>query len=258
MLTKLYVAFTFMFFLVSNVDADCRPVSGLSFVESSAVTVFGEYHGTKEVPEFFYDVVCNLYRETTDPILIGLELEVLLNAAFQQPHDSILLKEKFNEARESTPIIDGRANLDTLKMISKILDIDKNNRIKFIALAEENWDQNAVIPFLDAYQSLVRGARALVLVGNMHARKINSGGYKTFTSNLILATEGTDLAVRSFDLLPGGGQAWVCLEECGPVTLLPLAISFDNTIGIEECEVNKCDYDGVYMIKNISIADGLK
>jgi hypothetical protein len=143
-------------------------------------------------------------------------------------------------------------------MISKIFDIDVDSRIKIIALAEENWDQDAVIPFLDAFHSLTRGARALVLVGNMHARKINSGGYKTFTSNLILATEGIDLAVRSFDLLPGGGQAWMCLEECGPVELLPLAISFDNTIGIEDCEVNKCDYDGVYMIKNISIADGLK
>jgi hypothetical protein len=87
-----------MFFLVSNVDADCRPVSGLSFVESSAVTVFGEYHGTKEIPEFFYDVLCNLYKETTEPILIGLELEVLLNEAFQHPLDTILLKEKFIEA----------------------------------------------------------------------------------------------------------------------------------------------------------------
>jgi hypothetical protein len=221
----------------------CRPVSGLSDAVKSTkprILVFGEVHGTSEIPEFFADAICQLSE--TRPILVLLEFD---------QHDGELLDRYIHgDPRVTTAVLvstgvwaerrrDGRTSKAMLSMIG---------RLRKLALAGRKLAVTGIVPtdnfeLPQKYYELgianeIRRATAthkdsavLVLIGNLHARKTALPEMASVRPAISLLPPDDVLSLRN-DI--ASGHAWNCQtdgchehETVPPTPLHPRGIVVD-------------------------------
>jgi hypothetical protein len=237
--------------LLSTKAYACAEPPGMSAIGRSGVIIFGEYHGTNEIPAFFYDVVCASTESSRGTTLVGLELPDKFNAIFSrigaEPSHSLIAR--IRDEPFWLEYGDGRHSGAMLNLVERLVLLASEERqLKVVAFARKNIDK-AGADFLSQAIRRHHAEQVLILVGNAHARLIAmKSGKLPMAASL---AEELELPVRSFNVTAGSGEAWVCLPECASRQV----VSTQNEPGIhpKACG-SSCVYHGTFHIKQLSVA----
>jgi hypothetical protein len=205
----------------------CDAPAGTSLLldTDSRIIVVGELHGTAEVPAAFAEMVCEAAQR--GPVTVGLELP----QGMQPEMDAFLAAEDDAAALlalEGTPfrdprMVDGRTSLAMLAMLNRIRALRAEGLDVTIHLFQPSTARPAEFVQswyeLDMAKALAVGiyarpeSRVLVLVGNLHARKIGIAEIPEVGLPAIAHLPATE--VLSLKVAQQGGEAWNCGPECG-------------------------------------------
>jgi hypothetical protein len=204
-------------------DMNCAEIKGLTpYLRSHRVVMFGEGHGTKEMPETFLRVVCSALREGMS-VAVGLELPVDLNESLtaymgskrDQSARASLLQADFWKRGE-----DGRASLAMVEMIEGFRRLRQAGySISIFAMqgSGSDWHINndgKMAAKIRAEHSARPESLILTLTGNVHNMKAKPAWFPPEVPAPI-PTHITDLNPATFNLSATGGSAWGCKQTCG-------------------------------------------
>lgn len=204
-------------------SANCGPeIPGLANVlKHTRFLVFGEIHGTAEIPAFFAGAVCHAARSGGKTI-VALEIPTAEQTrldAYMKANGGDLASGPFwaNEYQ------DGRASRAMLNLIERLREMKGAGlQVEIVAfdpaLASEERDA-----YLAATLSKSRkanpAARFMVLTGNLHARRgarKDGDSVHRFMANRLADDEPS---LVTLNILYPGGAAWICTgvepQSCG-------------------------------------------
>jgi hypothetical protein len=251
----LRVVFTLVLLALSGRANACNPPPGVDLIAGAQITVFGEYHGTKEIPAFFYDVVCGLATAApNDAMLVALELPVTFNNTLAtvgtQPAEE--LKRQIRADDFWSRFGDGRRSASMLQLVERLIDLgSQTRRVQIVTIEQPNIDREGAA-LLSRRIAEQRIDRTIILIGNAHARLKPLGHRELpFAANL-LARSGQSLI--SLDISAGAGSAWVCAPDCASRAVLPKP----GTAGIKLAPALDGAYSGVFHLPELTVADSVQ
>lgn len=254
-ITVIYLMLAFGYSKPALASPHCSAPEGLGNIAGAKVVIFGEYHGTKEIPIFFYNAVCasNVLRNGT--LVVGLELPTEFNKIFEPSDEpsAAAATAKLREHEFWNVMGDGRHSSAMLSLTEKLLALSySDRRIKLVALGNKNVNTEGAELLMRRVPSS-ESARALVLIGNAHAQTQIIPGYNIKPFGATLVENGVD--VLSLDIATSGGEAWLCKtrDTCAP-TAVPVTNADPRPgIHLNGCSAN-CRFQGTYFIKNLTVA----
>jgi len=145
----------------------------ISKIKSKKLVLFGETHGTKEIPE----LLLNLFRELSKDEDFNLGLEI--SDGFQ----NVGLDKIISLSKET-----GTSGLISKEYIDLIEKIPKNIKIFFIAPNSIKNQEEMEKVIADNILKLVDGKRTFVILGNIHAskNKIEMGNLKIVPAGFLI------------------------------------------------------------------------
>jgi hypothetical protein len=205
--------------------SQCGPeVWGIESVRDVPLLVLGELHGMVETPAFAGDLACRLAART--PVLLALEIprqeQPLLDAYLDlrsPANPGALLSGEFWRR----PFQDGRSSQARLDLLASIRAWKQHGLpIRVVAFDDATLSGQQVretgmaANILDARKP---GERALVLVGNLHARTLPGAPWDPNIRWMSVLLAEKEPGVVTLDSRYGEGQAWVCSgpkpSDCG-------------------------------------------
>jgi hypothetical protein len=207
----------------SHAATPCEPILGLDGddVAKARFLVFGEQHGTNEVPAFVGQVVCLLSAKR--PIVVALEL----NDAEQAHTDAFLASS--GTAADAERFLQsgtwggkaqwGVTSVAMFRLIDQIRTLRKSGRdvalvhFKPSTFGNLHQDYYEIRMASSLVQATDRNAKALVvaLMGNIHARKTPLGSGANAIVPAVSHLPARD--VLTFNAANMGGSAWQCRED---------------------------------------------
>lgn len=202
---------------------NCTEIKGLTpYLRSHRVVMFGEGHGTKEMPETFLRVVCSALGKGMS-VAVGLEMPVDLNEPLVTYMGSnggpsaraSLLQADFWKLGE-----DGRASLAMVEMIDGFRRLGQAGYpISIFAMqgSGKDWHINndgKMAARIRAEHSAHPESLILTLTGNVHNMNVKPAWFPPELPAPI-PTHITDLNPATFNLSATGGSAWSCQNTCG-------------------------------------------
>ncbi|WP_198120135.1 hypothetical protein [Massilia rhizosphaerae] len=219
---------------------NCTEIKGLApYLRSHRVVMFGEGHGTKEMPETFLRVVCSALSKGMS-VAVGLEMPVDLSESLKaymrstgdQSARASLLQADFWKLGE-----DGRASLAMVEMIEGFRRLGQAGYpISIFAMqgSGRDWHINndgKMAAKIRAEYSARPESLILTLTGNVHNMKVKPEWFPPELPAPI-PTHITDLNPATFNLSSTGGSAWSCTETCG-IHSVPVQAN-DNVFVVRE------------------------
>jgi hypothetical protein len=196
-------------------EVRCATVEGLSgAVESKKprFVIFGETHGTSEIPRLFGDAVCQL--SASKEILIALEFESQdgqnLNKYIKRAEPSAVTRGAWADSER-----DGRTSKAMFSMIERLRQLSRAGRhIEIVGVVPSEVDDLPQSYYeLGMANELRRAAIShpqatiVVLIGNIHARKVPLGTLRPAAS-LLPPDDVLSLVNETM-----GGNAWNCQAD---------------------------------------------
>jgi hypothetical protein len=192
------------------------------------VLLFGELHGTEEIPVVFGEAVCAVAREGT-PVAVGLEIARSEQAAV----DTFLASgggAAAVEALTGTPHFtrdyqDGRSSRAMLGLLERLRQLRGAGLPLEVLPVDLDPAQRAPDRDRGMADNLAAAARAhpasvtMALVGEVHAWKAKGAPWKKDFTPMGRHLVEMGLPVRSLGRATPAGTAWVCLgaeaKDCG-------------------------------------------
>lgn len=210
-------------FIYNNYRCDQQIDSAESILQSGNIVLFGEVHGTIEVPEFISTLTCQAAKSGLT-VRVGLEIpkqeQSLVNqfilSPLEKPDTMTLVASEF-WTRELQDGRSSRAMLNLLKTIHELFNAgypvdvflfdDLNAYGQGLGFRDSTMAENILMEY-----SETPNAMFIILTGNVHSRLIP--GYP-WNPNSTFVPMGARLisalpATRSFNLSHAGGTAWLC------------------------------------------------
>lgn len=218
LLAFLYVALSISLSHASSVPGRaCEPLQGFDATRSAQVVVFGDMHGTVQSPAIFAQAACLFERQLDGQRgIIGLELPESFNAYFDRI--GVESAEKvWSRARSDVfwdEFRDGRHSAAMWELTHGLIDLSARSHgsLRLRAIARQPIDVDGAALLVSSMKSF-GASRALILIGNAHARMFRMQGQNSEPFARHVADAG--LSVLSLNVQAGGGKAWWCAPECG-------------------------------------------
>lgn len=222
---------------------------------ASRVVVVGDLHGTNESPAVFYDLACAFANDQgKERRFIGLELPEKFDAYFMKPSESLeaMLEDEF-----WNKMGDGRHSAAMRAMVAQLMKMRlvRSGQVKLIALERRPIDAAGAEKLVDLL-SEESGSRALVFIGNAHARKTRMRQQRVDPFALVLQKAGMD--VLALDALAGSGSWWTCLSGCAARPVFPQPRGNEVKIVVNRCSSSDCAYDGYYYVPRLTVSKAWK
>jgi hypothetical protein len=233
-------------------EVQCATVEGLSdAVEANKprFVIFGEMHGTSEIPRLFGDAVCQL--SASKAILVALEFESQegqnLNTYIKGAGPSTAGR-IITTGSWADPERDGRTSKAMFSMITRLRQLRRaGRRIEIVGVVPpevsdlpQNYYELGIANELRRAAISRPEATIVVLIGNIHARKVALGALRPAASLLppddvlSLINEAT------------GGNAWNCQADgCSPH---PMTASSVRSRGVIINPAARDGYDGSFSV----------
>jgi hypothetical protein len=196
-----------------------RPTGIDSLLEPGALTIFGEIHGTTEIPAFFASVACHAAQGGRE-VVVGLEIPDSLQGQvdrFVQSGGAAADVEALVQG-EFWTYEDGRSSKAMLALLDRLRLLAQGGAKLRVALFDGKFpgpgqrDPGMAANISTGIEKTPR-AVGLILVGNLHA-KMDSERWMAWH----LARRHPHL--RTLGVAYSGGSAWVCTSSgCGPTEL---------------------------------------
>ena len=251
----IYLMLSFGYSRSAFASPHCSAPEGLEKISGAKVVIFGEYHGTEEIPAFFYNTVCASSLLQNGTLVVGLELPTEFNEIFEPSDESTeaVATAKLRKHEFWNVMGDGRHSTAMLSLTEKLLALSySDRRVKLVALGNKNVNTEGAELLMSRLPKSER-ARALVLIGNAHARTqiIPRYNIKPFGATLL----GNGVDVLSLNIAASGGEAWLCktLDTCAATPVTVTKEDLRPGIHLNGCSAN-CIFHGTYFIKNLTVA----
>lgn len=198
------------------------------------LVVLGEYHGTAETPLLVADLT-ERYSRDNAAVRLALELPMSENAALAR----YLRSDGGADARDAlrtSPFWavkddqhDGRRSRDMLDLIDAVRALRAQGRDVGIAgydvetgTSKDNQTRDTAMAthLRQQFSALPADARMLVLTGNAHALRARPQGAPAEMQQQPMSAQLRDLPLYSVRLDALRGEAWACLDRCGPRSLV--------------------------------------
>ncbi|KLD63015.1 hypothetical protein [Dyella japonica] len=194
----------------------CAPLQGFEVTRQAQVTVFGDMHGTVQSPAVFAQAACLFaQRLGGERGVIGLELPESFNAYFDevgvQPVETVWARAGSDAFWDE--FRDGRHSAAMWQLVHRLIALSARSggSLRIVALARQPIDVDGAALLVDSMKSS-GASRALVLIGNAHARMTRMPGQESEPFARHVANAG--LSVISLNAQAGGGKAWWCAPGC--------------------------------------------
>lgn len=196
---------------------NCASLEGFDATRQAQVLIFGDMHGTEQPPAVFDQAACLFAQQLgTQRGVIGLELPDSFNAYFsaigKASTETVSSRARadvfWNEFR------DGRHSAAMWHLVQRLIELSAQSQgsLHLVALARQPIDVDGAALLVESMKS-VGASRALVFIGNAHARMIRMKGQDSEPFARNVATAG--LSVLSLNVQTGGGTVWWCAPDCG-------------------------------------------
>lgn len=233
----------------------CNAISGWEQVTQNKklrFVVLGEMHGTKEMPQIFWDAVCLTSEKRR--VVVALELPETGQAAL----DSFLASDGSLNAKGAflatdfwtSKFKDGRSSeamfrlIDDLRVAYQAKKIAAVVAFQPVRTAGPDANQAYEKQMAEIIQKgTPKGAMAVILVGNIHAMKTEF--VRPSMRYLPMAGHLPKRETLSFDIQSDGGSgAWACTGPslCGPITFGRAPVTFER--GLKRTSDKSSPYDG--------------
>lgn len=184
-----------------------------SRLPSHGVVIFGEIHGTRELPAFFLDCVQEFYKNN-ERVQIFLEFPTDIDAILKEyVHGETSLTKFISEPHWRKN--DGRASIAMLTLLKEIKNTEIGHLPIFaidVSKYVENRDAEMMRNFMKNFSP---DSFNLVLVGNLHAQLTAYRRGTTIINPFASLLKGEVKEVVSFRAAYPSGSAWVCTPDCG-------------------------------------------
>lgn len=204
----------------------------------SDVVVFGEIHGTQEVPQAFLGMVCAALASERN-ILVGLEVPPPA-IGWAREHRRTGSGANGMEVPEFwLKAHDGRTSVAMFELVDSLLTLEDAGRIQLVGYDMRVTGREAFGPSSGAELARVQSdphvqaSKLLVLTGRGHA------AFDGSTHSLAEYFYGQGARALSIDFIVSGGSAWICrlgscgvsrmpVRECSPMNGLPGPLRGDD------------------------------
>jgi hypothetical protein len=187
--------------------------------------VFGEIHGTNEIPEFFLDCVKEFVSHK-EPLGVYLEIPAsdgkLVQGYIDNKIDAAKLLGLAHWRKQ-----DGRASMAMFELVND-LEMTKN--------------------FMNNYSP---DKYNMVLTGNLHARASSGSPWDPSFKPFAHYLRSRISKLVSLDVKYGTGSAWICAPGCGANPLPDSRTRFAPTPAIQ-FDATSAAFDGYYAIEKLS------
>lgn len=216
----------------SSLSPGCEMPSGWDQVveRKPRFIVFGELHGTREAPAFVGNVACALATRG-ERLLIAVEHSSMYDAAFQSAWDlphaqfAAAIRDAGWAGREdgvgSEAMMDLVTGLHSLKEEGMSIHIvafngarDEAQREKFSHLPGQGPHEAAQAENIRMAAEAKPYDHVLVLVGNIHARKLPVERGGSFFEPMVMHL-GPRETIVTLDMKTSGGTSWACILKPG-------------------------------------------
>ena len=226
------------------------------------VVVFGETHGTKDIPEFFFEQITAEFNHTKN-VTVGLELPGRFNNLFKyfnslkKPPSKSTIRKKITEDNFWCNLTDGRDSDAMLALLVNLIHLKYNNPTGNISILSLKTGKGFYEDGAPYYAEIFRSnnnTSGFILIGNHHARLAE--GQKSFASEL----KKQNLEVITLNAATKNGSFTQCLIG-GTCETKPLkGTDRYNSEGVFLLENTNNNYwfDGDYFIKTITPAQTAK
>ena len=227
--------------LAAAVSDACSPPAGTAHLSQSAAKyiVIGELHGTRQAPAAVAEIACKL-AERGKPILVALELrsiaDPVLQRAWAGPRKDFnrTLLSDMPDWRERKDGVVSQAmlalleRLHALKLAGRRIDVvaftgprDPAQAARFASLPGQGPNEAAQADNIRIAAEAKDYAKVLVLVGNVHARKLRWERARTPFDPMVVQL-ASPKQVLALDLAHSGGTAWNCVMKGAPPASGPI------------------------------------
>lgn len=189
-------------------------------IETSAITLVGEIHGTVETPAWVADVACGLSRRGEVVVVLEIpngeqhRIDAFMKSAAAPADRAALIAGPFWKGQ------DGRASKAMIALIERMRSLAADGA-KVRVVAVDDWKGGgssrdaAMAAAIRELRTDRPQAKIIALMGNLHARsspKDRSNGPADQPAGYLLRDLQPLTVLADFD----GGAAWVCSPNCGP------------------------------------------
>lgn len=190
----------------------CRPIPDPlnALLSPGRILLFGEIHGTLEMPRRFYDVLCTALNNG-HTVTVGLEMPYAFN---EQLRD----RERFDWTKTSfftQQYQDGRASIDMHSLITAIERLQFTGSALELFLFDHRGKErdrkmaDTIAEFAD------EEAVTLILTGNLHSRTRHGAPWDEGRGNMGAYLSEQRPQTRSILFTYEDGKAWLCNPDCG-------------------------------------------
>ncbi len=201
------------------------PKVSLPTIHKGAVLVFGEIHGSKESPDYFLRATCAAIEEyPRKPLLIGLEIPISeqggLDRFVSSDGGPNAVKTLLSLPFWNRSMQDGRSSHAMFQLIDGLRLLRKRTPNMIVAAIDDqslaSTRDASMAAQIDNLMIEYRDARALVLLGNYHAKRRPRQSLEEHVDSMVefLSTPNRSLAFR-----PRDGRYWACAPRCEVHTL---------------------------------------
>ena len=213
----------------------------------TTITLIGELHGTVEMPRTFADLVKSESAKSRKPIAVGLELPLplqpVLDQAVRERAHCEQVHQRLFQSESWRKINDGRSSEAMLQLVCDLVALAESAKIKLFVFDTEVAERNETMAAaIAAKVDSLKVKQVFILAGNLHASTVRDiPRYTSFHPMGWWLTQN-GYQVRSFDIIYGAGDAWICTPECGihhvnsrlPVPgNIPKHIGYDDVITLD-------------------------
>jgi hypothetical protein len=199
---------------------------------TASVVLFGEVHGTAELPALFGELVCQVSGNW--PVLVGLEVygseqarvTAFLNSNGGSLDRAALLAGPFWTSKYQ----DGRRSEAMFELLERLRVLRRAGAAVEVALFDieegeygPDRDERMARKLIEAMEAH-KGKTLMALMGNLHPRKVVGAPWNPDARFLGWYLQSGGVRLKSFDFASPAGTAWVCMmkegsareQVCGP------------------------------------------
>jgi hypothetical protein len=240
------------------VEADCgTAIEGIDPLANGDVVIFGEVHGSNELPDFVGSAACQLANSPRS-VLVALEVpaeeQKLLDAYWKDEeaakalYGSEFWTYKFQDGRRSKAMARLIANLRTWRLAG--MDIG----VRFVDAELPGDRDESMAQTIVSLRKRHPDHLILFLVGNVHAKTIVGTPWNEDYTPAAIHIRDEGLDVLSLNAKHGGGETWMCtgaeVSSCGANSISGNGGGSGPSISIDGALED--GYDGGYFVGDLT------
>lgn len=174
------------------------------------IILVGEYHGTRESPEKFYQLICNVVKNQERRLVVGIELlegQIIMDGDAKHLESSIQNSEIWRSQH------DGKTSLAMYDLLVKLNELVKADTLDVLFFESEG-EQRDLEMSEKIIERISEDNLIIALTGNRHNKIKHGNSWDLASKNMGAYIKESGEAVVSINLLQTGGTAWFCESDC--------------------------------------------